>query len=104
MAWFSNSETATLPAPSPVVDRCEEAQARVREVKAELDSLNSDMLAFKNKHSLTTDRFGRILGMVCPLLERPTIEAAWRALLHRRDKLMDAWPVALTQLADARRK
>jgi hypothetical protein len=93
------------PAPvAPPVDREEQALNRVREIKVALNELDAEMLAFNTKHSLRTDRFGRILGMVCPLTERSRIETAWRELLRRRDKLMEAWPVALTELNDVRRR
>lgn len=102
VSWFSKTET--LPEPAPVVDREAVALERVREIKAALSQLDAEMLSFKNKHSITTDRFGRIFGMICPLLERPTIETEWRVLLRRRDKLMEAWPVALSELNDVRRR
>jgi hypothetical protein len=103
MAWFSNSESATLPAPTPPVDRCAEAQARVREVKAELDQINRDMLAFKTTNEIVTDSFGRLLRMRCSTIGgREVVESEWRSLLKRRDAAMNRWDQALREWSSLR--
>jgi hypothetical protein len=105
MAWFSKNETATLPAPEPVVDRVEEARKRVTEVKAELDQINREMLAFKTENEIATDSFGRLLRMRCSTIGgRETVEAEWRALLRRRDAAMNRWDQALREWSALRQQ
>jgi hypothetical protein len=105
MGWFSKTATETIPAPAPVVDRCEEAQARVREIKSELDQINREMLAFKTKNEIVSDSFGRLLRMRCSTIGgRAEIESQWRALLRRRDAVMARWDASLREWSALRQQ
>lgn len=101
--WPFSAEKSEAAPVAPPIDREAVALERVRQIKGELDALNGEMLAFKSRHSLRTDSFGRILQIICPLTERAVIETAWRELLRRRDRLMEAWPAALSELNEIRR-
>jgi hypothetical protein len=91
------------PAFEPPIDRVEEAHARVRELKADLDALEGEMLAFKKQNCISADRFGRLLGMRCADIGgRPAIEHEWRSLLTRRDKLVSKWHAALFAWSEAK--
>lgn len=72
------------------------AQDRVRELKVLLAALDAEMLAFKTKFTIRSDRFGRLLGIQSPSLTgRAAIENEWRALLCRRDRIVADWHQAL---------
>jgi hypothetical protein len=100
---FSTTTETQEPTPAPI-DREEQALNRVREIKAALNELDAEMLRFRSQHSIIADRFGRLLQIICPLTARAAIETEWHQLLRRRDKLMEAWPVALSELNDVRRR
>jgi hypothetical protein len=107
MSWWGSRKPADLldREPVAVVDRVEETQRRVRQLKAELDSLDSEMLAFKTKNKIRTDRFGRLLGVECATLNgRASIETQWRVLLRRRDSLVSAWHKSLHEWAAAKQE
>jgi capsule polysaccharide export protein KpsE/RkpR len=91
------------PAFEPQVDREAEAHTRVRALKADLDALETEMLGFKQKYSIKSDRFGRLLGMLCADINgRPAIETEWRVLLKRRDSLVAQWHAALFSWSEAK--
>jgi hypothetical protein len=96
VSWW-NAKTETLEPPAaPATDRVEEAQQRVRELKAALDSLDAAMLKFKTENKIRTDNFGRLLSVHSPGMNGyAAIEHAWRDLLHRRDGLVAQWHAAL---------
>jgi hypothetical protein len=105
MSWWGDKKTATNLeiCPEPVVDRVAEAQARVTELKSELSLLDAEMLAFKTKNRVTTDWFGRLLGVQCAAMNgRAAIEKQWRALLKRRDGLVSAWHKALFKWSEVK--
>jgi hypothetical protein len=102
---FGKAETLEDAAPiaEPVVDRVEHALQRVRELKSALDALDAEMLAFKSQNKITTDRFGRLLGLRCAELNgRAAIEREWRTLLRRRDGLVAGWHKALFDWSQAK--
>lgn len=93
---FSETQQTLEPAPAAApVDREAEARERVRVVKAELDAIDAEMLAFKTKFRVRTDRFSRLLGIEASLSQRPKIETEWFALLKRRDIATANWHAAL---------
>jgi hypothetical protein len=103
MSWFSKS--AAVAEPEPVIDHYEVAQERVSALKRQLDSLDSEMLAFKNKFTIRSDRYGRLLSIQSPSLSgRDAIEAEWRALLCRRDRIVADWHQALHEWSELKMK
>jgi len=82
--------------PVDPIDRLKETHARVVEVKALLDALDNEMRVFKSLHKIRTDRFSRLLGVESPGIGGfAAIDAQWRELLRRRDRLVSAWHEAL---------
>jgi len=106
MSWWGEKPQQILDEPAPIappLDRVEQTQQRVREIKSELDTLDAEMLKFKKEHRVRTNRFGVLLGIECASLTgRPEIERDWRALLRRRDGLMSAWHRALFEWSEAK--
>lgn len=82
-----------------VFDPVEEAHARVKVLKEQLDALDGEMKTFKTRHKITTDRFSRLLRAEAPFAEFGKIQLAWRILLRRRDGLVSEWHKALHQWA-----
>jgi hypothetical protein len=102
MSWWGEKSPQILE-PEPPVDREAAALAIVRELKSDLDALNSEMLRFKTENHVKTDRFGRLLAIQCATLTgRPVIEKAWRELLHRRDKIVAQWHAALREWSEVK--
>jgi len=104
MSWWGEKAAEKLETePGPIavaVNHVEETQSRVRELKNSLDALDAEMLAFKNKNRITTDRFSRLLGVNCSEMGgRAAVEREWRCLLRRRDSLASQWHAALHEWA-----
>ncbi len=106
MSWWGEkaeavAESAAIAA--PVVDREAEALSRVRELKAQLNELDAAMLKFKRENKITTDRFGRLLGCHCSTITgKARVETEWRALLTKRDRMVNAWHKALHEWSEAK--
>jgi hypothetical protein len=97
LSWWSEK----IEIAEPPIDAFSEALARVRALKASLDSLDKEMLAFRTANKVRTDRFSRLLAIECPTLNgRAAIEFQWRSLLRRRDKLANEWHAALHRYAE----
>jgi hypothetical protein len=101
VSWFSKSATIVEPVPAPVVDRVEALVEELREVDARLASLDAEMLAFRTRYSLRTDRFGRIIAAQATVNGFAAIQLEWQALLKRSDQLffkrndiLQAWSAA----------
>lgn len=104
MSWWGEKPQQILEI-EPPIDREAEALARVRELKTQLDELDGEMLKFKTKHRVRTNRFGLLLGIECATLTgRPPIEKAWRELLRRRDKIVAEWHAALREWSQAKQE
>jgi hypothetical protein len=91
---FADAKLAE-PEPAPV-DAEAACRERVRVAKAELDRVDSAMLAFRTLHKIRTDRFGRLLAVESPTLGGyGKIQAEWEALLRRRDAAVSEWHACL---------
>jgi len=103
---LAKSQAVAEPEPpiaEPPVDRVGQTQQRVRELKAQLDALDTEMLQFKTKHRVRTNRFGLLLSIECATLNgRAPIEREWRGLLQKRDGLVTAWHAALFSWSEAK--
>ena len=106
MSWWGSRRPAEIIEREPVVvDRVEVAQTRVRQLKAQLDELDAAMLKFKTENRVTTDRYGRLLGVrVSELNGRAKVEREWRGLLKQRDSLVSAWHQALFAWSEAKQE
>jgi hypothetical protein len=103
MSWWGSRDSEPVAVAEPPVDREAQAREHVVALKAQLDELNLEMRAFKNKNSILSDRFGRLLGIHCDSVNgREKLEREWRALLRKRDGLVDAWHKALFAWAAAK--
>jgi len=95
-------ENQDIAEPEPV-DREAEARARVQALKPQLAELDDEMLAFKSKFKVRTDRFSRLLGVECPGIDGyPVVETQWRTLLKKRDALVAQWHQALKAWSEAK--
>jgi hypothetical protein len=98
---FAKIETVEEP-PAPV-DPEAESLALVRTSKAVLDTIDADMLAFRTRFKVRTDKFGRLLAIESATLTgRAKIEAEWQGLLRRRDKAVAEWHSALHEWVGAK--
>jgi hypothetical protein len=101
MSWFSKSATIPEPTPPPI-DREATLREELRGIEAELAALNATMQAFRQKHSLRTDRFNRIVGMHAASAGGfAPVDREWRelvkksdALFFRRNDILKAWSTA----------
>jgi hypothetical protein len=99
---FGEQKTATILEPAPV-DREAEALSRVRLLKAQLNEIDREMLEFKTKHAVKTDRFSRLLSVHSPgMTHYAAIRTEWDALLRRRDKTVAQWHAALHSWSEAK--
>jgi hypothetical protein len=99
--WGSRSSVVVEPAPiEPKRDRGEVLMEQFRAVEDELVNLNLEIREFRRKHAISTDWFQRIRRMECATLTgRPQIEARWRELFARVDKLFPARNKLLHEIA-----
>lgn len=105
--WFQRKSAPTIDEPPTAVaavepDREAEAHAVVVELKAQLAELDAEMLHFKSKFKIRTDRFSRLLGCESGMSGYAEIEREWRTLLHKRDSLVTQWHAALFRWAEAK--
>jgi hypothetical protein len=102
MRWFKQ-ESPAVAEPEPVVDRELEALGTVRLLKAQLNEIDREMLEFKTKHAVKTDRFSRLLSVHSPgMTHYAAIRTEWDALLRRRDKTVAQWHAALHSWSEAK--
>jgi hypothetical protein len=106
MSWWSEKPQATLaPAIEPPINRVAQTLSRVTRLKSELARLDAAMREFKTANRITTDRYGRLLGVRCAEVNgRDVIEKQWRELLKQRDGLVTAWHKALFEWAAAKQE
>jgi hypothetical protein len=105
MSWWGEKKAVKILEIEPPIDRVEQTQQRVRELKAQLDELDGEVLEFKTKHSVRTNRFGVLLGVNAPgFLEFARVQEQWRELLARRDKVVSAWHAALHEWSEAKQE
>ena len=102
--WAERTQAVAESAPvAPVVDREAEALSRVRLSKAALDEIDREMLQFKTKHAVKTDRFSRLLSVHSPgMTGYSAIRCEWDALLRRRDKAVAQWHAVLREWSQAK--
>ena len=95
-------ETSATPAES-LADREAAAQAAVVALKAQLAELDREILHFKSRYTIRTDRFSRLLSVECPGISGyEKVHREWRILLHKRDSLVPLWHAALKNWAAAK--
>jgi hypothetical protein len=100
---FEQNRQQILERPEPPVDRGAETLATVRKLKAELDAVDRDMLAFKTKYKIKTNRFGVLLSVESPTMNGyAPIRCEWDALLRRRDNAVARWHQALHEWSEAK--
>jgi hypothetical protein len=99
--WTKRPEKVAI-SPELEIDRLAEAHGRVRELKAQLATLDAEMMNFKTKYKIRTNRFSQLLGVECGFAEHDSVATQWRVLLKRRDGLMASWYAALREFADAK--
>jgi hypothetical protein len=93
--WTKTPQKVAIAA-QPAVDYEAIAHERVRELKTKLDELDREMLHFKTKNRIRTDKFGRLLGVECAeITGYGAVSTQWRILLKRRDGLVTQWHEAL---------
>jgi len=99
--WGEKSQQILKPAPiAAPVDREAEARSRVVLLKAQLNDLDAEMLAFRTKHRARVSRFGVLLSVHSPTMNGyALIRTEWDRLLRRRDKVVAEWHAALRELA-----
>jgi hypothetical protein len=105
LVWPFDKTEVLDPAPiAPPVDREAESHARVRLLKAQMDSVDGEMLKFKIKHGARTNRFGILLRVESPSMTGyAAIRSEWDALLRRRDKLTAQWHSALREWSESKK-
>jgi hypothetical protein len=87
-----------LPNTPPALSSEEQALARVRSTKAELDKLNQEILEFRCAHSVLTDGLGQILSSKANThAEHKHIADVWRGFQQRVNKGLHAWSDALAK-------
>ncbi len=100
--WPFAEEKLAEPEPAQI-DYEAACMERVRAAKAELDTIDSAMLAFRTRFKVRTDKFGRLLAIESATLTgRAKIEAEWQGLLRRRDKAVAEWHSALHEWVGAK--
>jgi hypothetical protein len=96
--WANNSQVAEAPAPER--DRREVLMEQFREVETKLADLNLEIAAFRRKHGISTDWFQRIVRLRCETLPgRAAIEAEWRGMIARADRLFPTRNKLLHEIA-----
>jgi hypothetical protein len=102
VTWFSANSAESFPSPCTIT-REEELHRELQTVKAELASLESEILHFRKENHVSADRFGRMLGCQTSAIGgRATIESEWRALLSRRDVAMGTFAEVLKAWSDSK--
>ena len=101
--WNDKSEHVAIA--EPPIDRVEQTQSRVQKIKAELSTLDREILDFKTKHRARVSRFGVLLSVHSPSVTGyAAIRTEWDGLLRRRDSLMAQWHSALRDFSEAKQE
>jgi hypothetical protein len=86
--WPFTSPQTQEPASAPPIDREATLLAELHEIDWHLAALDVEIRHFRQKHSLKTDKFNRILGMqTAGLTDVAGLQTEWKALLKRSDQL-----------------
>lgn len=103
MSWWGDRTVAKRAPIGGAIDRVAELHARMGLAKAVLDALNAEILEFRAKHGLETDRLDQIIKMRGDsIAARARVAPLWRALQARKNRALHEFSRAQRVWSDAK--